>query len=60
MPAADGVAGDHGDNRLRQTADFLLQVQHIETRHSIAADVAGMSADLLITAGAKGLITFAG
>ena len=55
MAAADGVAGDHGDDRLGQGADLALQVEDVEARHAVVADVAAVAAHLLVAAGAERL-----
>ena len=60
MPAADGVAGDHGDDGLGDGADLFLQIEHVEARHAVAADVAGVAAHLLVAAGAERLVALAG
>ena len=57
VSTADGIAGDHGDDGFGDGADFFLEVQHIETGHAVRADVAGVAADFLITAGAEGEVT---
>src|SRR5690349_11970932 len=56
MPAADGIARDHGDHRLGQIADLALQLQHVQPGHTILADIAAVAAHSLVAAGAKGLI----
>ena len=60
MAAADGVAGDHRDDRLGQVADLALQVEHVEARHAVVADVAAVAAHALVAAGAEGLVARAG
>ena len=45
---------------LGNAADFFLQIQHVEPRHAVLADVAGMAADLLIAAGAEREVARAG
>src|SRR6266498_77572 len=55
VPAADGVAGHHGDHRLGQPADLDLQVEHVEAADPVVADVAVVAADALVAAGAEGL-----
>src|SRR5438067_6197205 len=60
VPAADGVAGDHGHDRLRQAADLLLYVEDVEARDALGVDIAGLPAHALIAAGAERLIAFAG
>ena len=64
MAAANGVAGDHGDHRLRRPADLHLEIEHIETsdalvRDVIVTDVAVVAADALVAAGAEGLVSLA-
>ncbi len=60
VPAADGVARDHGDHRLRQRADLALQIEHVEARHAVVADVAPVAAHALVAAGAEGVGSLAG
>ena len=65
MPAADRVAGDRGDHRLRRAADLDVEVADVEAADALAgdlvgADVAVVAADRLIAAGAEGLIAGAG
>ena len=65
VPAPDRVAGDHRDDRLGQTPDLDLQVQHVQPpdalgRYLIVADVAVVAADLLVTSGAERPVPGAG
>ncbi len=65
MAAADRVAGDHRDHRLRQPADLHVQVADVEPADAllgdlVVADVAVVAADSLIAAGAEGLVAGAG
>src|SRR5512143_119783 len=55
VAAADRVACDHRDHGLRQRADLPLQVEHIEPRHAVLADVAALAAHALVAAGTEGL-----
>lgn len=59
MPAADGVAGDHGDDGLRQGADLALDVEDVQARDAVFADVTGVATHFLIAPGAEGEGTFA-
>jgi hypothetical protein len=59
-PPADRVALDRGDHRLRHRADQLLQIEHVEPRHAVAADVSLVAADALIAAAAECAIALPG
>src|SRR5579863_1565518 len=56
MTAADGIASDHSDDRLGKILDDFLQVERVQARHSIAANVSAITANTLIPAGTEGLI----
>ena len=60
VAAADRVAGDHGDDRLGQAADFFLDVEDVEAGHAVLAEVAARAADALVAAGAERLVALAG
>ena len=65
LPAADGVAGDRRQHRLRQAADLQVQVAGVEAADALAgdlvvADVAVVAADPLVAAGAERLLAGAG
>ena len=58
MAAADGVPGDHGDDRLGQPADLDLEVENVEPADPapadlVVAEVAVVAADPLVPAGAE-------
>src|SRR5262249_6948196 len=53
-------SGDHRDHRLRQVLDGALQIERIEPRHAVLADVAAMPADTLVATGAERLVACAG
>ena len=53
VAAADRVARDHRDHRLRQPADLHLEVEHVEAADAVVADVAVVAADALVAAGAE-------
>ena len=60
VPAADRVAGDHRDHRLRQAPDLHVEVADVEAADAllgdlVVADVAVVAADPLVAAGAEGL-----
>src|SRR3989338_8639645 len=55
MPAADGVTGDHRDNRFRTGAHLALEIEHVQAVHTVLILVSRIPADLLVTAGAKRL-----
>ena len=50
VAAADGVAVDEGDDRDRQRADLALEVEDVEARQPVAADVAAAA---LVAAGRR-------
>ena len=61
VAAADGVAGHHGDDRLRQAAHLHLQVGDVEAPERFAlGDVAGVAPDPLVAARAERLLALAG
>ena len=53
MAAADRVACNHSDDGLGTGADHALEVQNIEARHAVAADIAAIAANFLVTARAE-------
>jgi hypothetical protein len=62
---ADGVAGNHGHDRLGKAPDLDLEIEHVEASdalpgHGIVADVAVVPPDLLVAARAEGIGTLAG
>ena len=60
VTAADRIPGDGGDHRLGDVANEVLQVEHIQPRYLVLADVASFTAHLLIASGAERLIAGAG
>ncbi len=50
MPAADGVTCHQGNDRLGHAADQPLQLQDIQPRHAVLADVSALllATDLLV------------
>jgi hypothetical protein len=61
LPAADGVAGHHGDDGLRQPPDLHVQVGDVEAADGGAlGHVAGVAAHALVAARAEGERAFAG
>ena len=61
LPAADRVAGDHGDDRLRQAAHLHVQVGDVEAADLRAlGHVARVAAHALVAAGAEGQLALAG
>ena len=65
VTAADGVAGDHRDDRLGQAADLHVQIGDEEPADAplpdlIVTDVAGVAPGLLVAARAEGQRSFAG
>nr|VUD34962.1 Uncharacterised protein [Raoultella sp. NCTC 9187] len=61
VAAADGVAGDHRDDRFRTGADLTLEIEHVQVMHAgIVLIAAVVAAHLLVTAGAERQVPFAG
>ena len=65
VAAADGVAGDHGDDRLRRAPDLHVEVGDVEAADAllaerVVADVARVAPDPLVAAGAERLVALAG
>ena len=60
VAAADGIAGDHGNDRLGQAADLFLHIEDIEARNAIGPDIAAVAAHFLVAAGAEGLVPLTG
>ena len=60
VPAADRVARDHRDDRLRQAADLDLEVEHVEPADAVVTHVAVVAADPLVAARAERVRPFAG
>ncbi len=60
MAAADRIAGDHGDDRLRQPPDLDLKVQHVQPRDAAVIDVPVLGTDPLVAPGTERLRPFPG
>ena len=65
VTAADGVARDLRDHRLREPTDLDLQVEDVEAAHAVTGDVVVahvpvVAADALVTPGAERVGTGAG
>ena len=60
VTAADRVARDHRDDRLRKPADLHLQIEHVEAPDALVVAVAVVAADALVAARAERLGTLAG
>ncbi len=58
MAAADGVSCDHGDDGFRQGAELALDVEDVQARDTVFADISGIATHLLVAAGAEGERTF--
>ncbi len=54
MPAADGVSGDHGDDGFRQGAELALDVEDVQARNAVFANVTGIATHLLIAPRTEG------
>ena len=59
VTAANGITGHHGHDGFGQAADLLLHIEDIETRNAIGADVAAITAHLLVATGAEGFVPLA-
>ena len=61
VAAADGEAGDEGDDDFGHRPDEALEVEDVEARDAILAHVAAflVATDLLVAAGAEGELTVA-
>ncbi len=60
VTAADRVAGDHRDHRLRQAADLHLEVEHVQAADALVVAVAVVAAHALVAAGAERIGSLAG
>src|SRR5262249_51652928 len=52
---ADGVASNHRNYRLGQILDDTLQIECVQSRHTVLAHIATMATHALVASGAKGL-----
>jgi hypothetical protein len=59
VAAADCVARHHGNHGLGQPPDLDLEVQHVEARHAVGADVAALAAHRLVAATTEGEVASA-
>jgi naphthoate synthase len=55
VAAADGVARHHRDHGLREGADLALEIEDVQARDAVVADVAALASNALIAARAKGV-----
>ena len=60
VSAANGKAVDHGDDRLGQRANLLLDVENVEARHAVGAHVSAPALDVHVASAAEGLVAGAG
>src|SRR5205085_6905629 len=60
VTAADRVACDHRDHRLRKTSNLFLDIENVEPRNAFGVDVAGFAAYALIATGTERLVPLAG
>ena len=60
VTAADRVARDHRDHRLRQPADLHLEIEHVEPADAVVVAVAVVAAHALVAARAERLGSLAG
>ena len=60
VTSADGVTSDHGDHWLGQASNLLLHIENVQARDAVAADVAAITANFLVTPAAEGFLAFAG
>ncbi len=60
MTAADRITIDHCDDRFRHGADQFLHFQYLQAGHSVFPYITAFPLDMLVSAGAEGLITGSG
>ena len=60
VSSADAPSGYHCDDGFRAGSDLTLKIQNVQTRNAVAADIASVASDLLISAGAKGIFPLTG
>ena len=60
VAAADGVAVDHGDDRLGKPPDLHLHVEHIQSGHAVAADISATPLDVHVAARTESLVAGTG
>ena len=60
VAAADRVARDHRDDRLRQAADLDLEIEHVEPADAVVVAVAVVAAHALVAARAERVGPLAG
>ncbi len=60
MPAANCVTGDHRNHGLGECPDLALQIEHIQTRHAVGADIASVAAHSLVATRTKRFVAGAG
>ena len=56
MTATDGIAVDHRDDRLGQTAYLHLHIEHAEARHTLSVDIAATTFHMHVATGAESLV----
>ena len=60
MTAADTPSGNHCNDGFRAGSDLTLEIQNVQTRNAVAADIAAVAANLLVSSGAEGIFSLAG
>ena len=60
LAATHGVAGDQRDHHLWQAANDALQIQHVQPRQAVLADITAVAANTLVTAGTEGIAAIRG
>ena len=56
MSTTDSVAVDHGDDRLWQSADLHLHIEHIQAWHTVSTDISTASLDVHVATRAECLV----
>src|ERR1700687_1029392 len=59
MPASNRIACDHGDDWFGKVLYRLLQIEGIQTRYTVSANIASVASNALIAARAERLVTCA-
>ena len=60
MTAADTPSGNHCNDGFRAGSDLTLEIQNVQTRNAVAADIAAVAANLLVSSGAEGIFSLTG
>ena len=57
MTTTDGITIHHSDDRLWQTANLHLYIEHIQSRYTIVAYITATALHMHVTSGTESLIT---